>query len=247
MSSNLLIVATINATEITMAPEALKLRDKLLTQLKNIDSVTDGFLASEATDVLRATKDALKKLEAARKEAKAPALDIGKKIDGVADEFSSPLTEEIERLSRQLAAFQEEERRKAERARREAEELERRRLEQLEEERRKRVAEETAGRTGTLLQDLEIIEDKALKDIVEIRQDTAVATADVQKGVKVLTNYKFEITDPAAVYAKHPKICTVSINLAAAKAQMKNPVFAKKALAGEIPGLVVREEKKASV
>lgn len=247
-----MIVATIGATEITITTEAAKLRDRLVTELRNIDTVTDAYTAEEAAAVLRDAKGVLKKLESARAEAKAPAIDIGRKIDALAKEFSADMSAEIDRLAKQLAAWQEEERRRAERARREAEEAERRRLDQLEEERRKRVAEETAafnrgeGRTGTLSADLEIIEDKAAADIVAIRQEQVVEAAPV-KGVKVLTSYKFELTDPAALYAAKPDLCLIELNGPAVRAAMKNPVFAKKALAGEIPGLAVREEKKASV
>lgn len=241
-----LIRAHIGATDIEITAEARKMRDGLLTQLRNIDAVGDAFTADEAAGVLRDAKAALKQLENARSEAKAPVLDIGKKIDAAAKEFSGEMLTEIDRLSRQLAAWQEEERRKAERARREAEEAERRRLEELEEERRKRVAEETKGRTGTLVEDLEVIEDKAAADIVAIRQES-VAVAVPVKCVKVLTNHKFELTDPAAFFGAHPLLCLVEINVTAAKAAMKNPVFAKAALEGKIPGLVVREERKASV
>lgn len=99
------------------------------------DAITGPEENQWATDALRDVKRLLKQVEDGRKLAKAPALDLGRKIDAAAEEFCQPLIVEEKRLTGLLTSYQAEQQRIA----REAEQKRQAELaRQQEEERKKR-------------------------------------------------------------------------------------------------------------
>jgi len=101
------------------------------------DAITGPEENQWATDALRDVKRLLKQVEDGRKLAKAPALDLGRKIDAAAEEFCQPLIVEEKRLTGLLTSYQIEQQRIA----REAEVKRQAELARQQEEERKRQAE----------------------------------------------------------------------------------------------------------
>jgi len=101
------------------------------------DAITGPEENQWATDALRDVKRLLKQVEDGRKLAKAPALDLGRKIDAAAEEFCQPLIVEEKRLTGLLTSYQAEQQRIA----REAEQKRQAELQRQQEEERKRQAE----------------------------------------------------------------------------------------------------------
>lgn len=99
--------------------------------------ITDADTRQEVVDALREVNRLLRQVEEGRKAAKAPALELGRRIDHAAEEFSAPLAVEQKRLNETLTAYEVEQQRIA----REAEAKRQAELARKQEEERKRQAE----------------------------------------------------------------------------------------------------------
>lgn len=127
-------------------------------------AVTDSDTRQEVVDALREVNRLLKQVEEGRKAAKAPALELGRRIDHAAEEFSAPLAVEQKRLNETLTAYEVEQQRIAREAeaKRQAElarqqEEERKKREQIERQAREaeiaRLAAERAERDAKTAED----------------------------------------------------------------------------------------------
>lgn len=241
-----IIKYTGDAPCITIVGEAEAKKAALLTAAAGITVIADAFTLDDAVETFTAVKSYRRALEAARVEAKAPALDIGRRIDALAKEHDADLAAAEARLSGMIAEHQRVERRKADEARREAERKEAEIRAELTAKERARVAEETKSRTGSLANDLDVIRDQAEQAIVAVRVEAKAEAIVAPKGsVKIRTTLKHEVTDIALLHAARPDLTVIEVNDAAVRAALKNPTFAKSAQEGRIPGLTVREETKA--
>ena len=131
-------------------------RDGLLAMVRGVDQVRDLATAESAASALRSLKEFTRQIELARADAKAPVLDLGKRIDQLARDLTAELDAEADRLSRALGAWNAEQRRLQEerdrkareeeqriwREAQEKERLERERLAKAEAERREKAAAE---------------------------------------------------------------------------------------------------------
>ena len=78
MSPTLLITPALGSAIVSAAEEAKIDRDQLLHQASLVTTVADRIDADDATSVLRSLKAFVSTIEAQRKAAKEPALDIGR-------------------------------------------------------------------------------------------------------------------------------------------------------------------------
>lgn len=221
MSDNLIQISELADTEISLLPEAEKLKKQLLNQARTVETITDAFEADCAADVLKNISTAVKDMEATRKEVKAPVLELGRRIDGVAKEWLSDLDAEKKRINRTLGDYQAEQ----DRIRRDA-------------ERREREAQEKARREAE-----EALADGDEKAAAEATEKIAESSAKVSKaahrpeGVSVRTAYKFEVEDIDALFKAAPHLCKVEPDNAAIRAAIKKNQA--------IPGLRVWQESSA--
>jgi hypothetical protein len=126
---------------------ALATRDEILVRLRAGTAIPSPESAVRAAELLREAKGFCGLIESHRKAAKAPVLDIGRAIDGLALTLTSDMEVEVNRVGQLLAAFQEGERRREEDARRRAAEEQARILrEQQEREAKARAEADAAGR-----------------------------------------------------------------------------------------------------
>lgn len=235
--SEYLHLSGLSETQITILPDAAKVRDAALAKASCITAVTDAFESEMAADALRDLKTLERSIEDARKIVKAPVLELSRKIDATAKTFIERVSGEALRIGRLLGEYQAEERKKREAAEREARRKEEMRLAQLEQERRERIAQETQGRTGTLVEDLEKAEEEAVKDVIAIRQEASTVVAPNPSGVQTRGKTCWEIEDVGLLLRERPDLFSPD----------EKKIRAALKITEKIPGLRVWKEHKASV
>lgn len=193
--------------EVVVQKEAYLVREGALNEAKDIVEVSDAFTKEIAVDVLKQIKGITSDVEKARKELKAPVLELGKKIDTCAASYVENLQKEYNRINRLLSLYA-------------AEELKRQQEEQrrIEAEQRRLEAEKEAQRKQ--LEEAKSIEEKAeisekIETTVKLVADTkAVAKQATPKveGVTVKQSMDFEILDIEAVAIARPDLVIIKPN-----------------------------------
>lgn len=239
MSTALVITPNLGDAQVTAANAARAERDELLKSAAAVTTVADRLDADHATNVLRDLTAFSKRIETARTEAKAPALDLGRRIDALAKELAHAVTTEATRVSRIVGAFEAEERRKAESLRYEAE-REACRLAK-EAEAKAHQARRQAGNELDGDRAADAIREKAVEEIVAVRQAAAVAVAPKQAGTAVREDVVFEVIDIRALYAAHPELVNLEPNGTAIRAILRNAPNL------QVPGLRHWREAKLNV
>lgn len=160
-TANPIAVAGLESARVEIQADAYARRAEVIEAAKFCPSaVTDADTQTEVTNAVRDIKRLLKEVEDGRKAVKAPVLDIGRKIDAAAAEFTATLEAEANRLTGLLTTYETQQRRIAAEAeakrqeelkrQQEEAELARKRALLLETEaREKREAAERAAREAT--------------------------------------------------------------------------------------------------
>lgn len=96
-----------NADEVRIAvkQEAEDLKRNLIAQAACIKEVDDDFTAQCGAEIIVGIKRLIKEMEAARKDVKAPILEIGRKIDDIAKAFCESLVDEQCRINYMLIKY----------------------------------------------------------------------------------------------------------------------------------------------
>lgn len=239
MSDALVITPSLSAASVTAAEAARIERDELLLRCASITTVADRLDADHATGILRDLTAFTKRIEAARVEAKAPALEIGKRIDTLAKELAQAVTAEATRVSGVVGAFEAEERRKAEAARREAEAQAA--AIRYEAERKAAEARRLAGNALEADRAEDAVREKAAEQIVAVLQAATISEAAKAPGTAVREDVVFEVLDIRALHAAHPELVNLEPNGTAIRAILRaNPNL-------QVPGLRHWREAKLSV
>lgn len=136
--TDMLQVARLAEVQVAIQPEAIEQRDDLLQIAAQVREITDDASQSAAVSVMRSLKGMIKAVEDSRKAVKAPVLDIGRTIDGIAAEFVGLVEKESTRLNGLLSDYQA----KARKAAEEAERLRQAELKRQTEERERLEAEQ---------------------------------------------------------------------------------------------------------
>jgi hypothetical protein len=222
MSPSLLITPSVSAPIVSVDAEAKALRDKLLAEANTVTTVTDRLEADSAIVVLRSLSTFLKDIEASREAVKAPVLKIAREIDAMAKDLVALIKIEETRISRACGAFEAEERRKAEDARRAAE-AEAARI-AFEAAKATRAAMASAPNQEAAHRAADEISGQAQTAIHEVKA-AAVAIAPPKPAASTLrADVCFEVTDMAAFFAAQPTLVKLEPNGPAIRAILKaNP------------------------
>jgi hypothetical protein len=227
---NALQIRNTESVSIQIVPAAFTMRQDVLDDSATIIAVTTPGNQRAAVDAARAIASLIKAVETSRKEAKAPVLDLGQRIDATAKEFIKDVLAEEARLKRLLTDYEIEQRRIAAEAQ----------LKRFEEERR-RQAEEAArmAEIARQVQAAERAERQALnerdREAAETRRMVAEEAAAAERaaaaqrqanlpvvveaprvaGTVVRDEWTFEVTDLTAFAAAHPELVEITVKRAA--------------------------------
>jgi hypothetical protein len=170
-SNSLITVPGLAQAEVTINTTAYTRRAEIIEAANFCPpTVTDADTQAEVTNVLRDIARILKEVEQGRQEAKAPALEIGRKIDAAAKEFVGALDPHMKRLNGMLVAYETEQRRIAM-------EAERKRQEEI----RKQEAEQELARKRALLAETEAREKREAAERAAREATSAEARAKAQE------------------------------------------------------------------
>lgn len=229
MKKSLIITPNVSAPVVSVADEARTLRDLLLVDAGAVTTITDRLDADSAIAVLRQLNDFEKDIETQRESVKAPVLKIGREIDALAKELIADIHFHASRISRLCGAFEADERRKADEARRKAEMEAARIAFQAAEATRKAV--QSAPDQQAALNAADNIAGAAQTAIREVKQAALLIAPPKISASQLRTNIFFEVMDMSAFFAAQPALVTLEPNGTAIRAVLKsNPNI-------KIPGL----------
>jgi hypothetical protein len=234
MSDTLEIVVSgsLPSPQIELSPAAFNARTLALEasgRIKAIASVSDLDAAAGALTKL---KSLTRLVEDSRKEVKAPVLEVGRRIDGIAKDYLTPLEAEAKRLSVIVGSYQEAQRRKAEKEREEAAKAQ-----------ADAIAEMNAKQAEAVANGDEEAADAARAEAADKIAASQLAAINAEgpkpDGITSRTSWKFEVVDIAALYAARPELVVLQPHNAAIRAVVK--------MGAKIPGLRVWQEAAAIV
>ncbi len=105
MKTSLITVSTLDSIQLAPTPDAIAKRDELLALARKGTCVKSHDSAERATEVLRQLTTFVRTVEASRKDAKAPVLDLGKQIDGVASGLVDAIKQESDRINGLISTY----------------------------------------------------------------------------------------------------------------------------------------------
>ena len=248
---SLLTVQSTAGVAVEFVAEAYPKRDKAVAAAAGIISIVDPVEQSAAVTALRLLKAISKEVEASRKSAKAPVLDLGKRVDAIAEQFVAPVVVEEQRLTKLLTDFEVEQQRlrdeEARKAQADADRLaaaERKkadalRAQQSEAERELAAAREAAGDAETKeeLATARIAVEAALRRVLDLggRIDSAndaavvaqafptpVPKAAAPAGLTAQQPWTFEILDLKAFAAACPDLVEITPKRSAILAMIRD-------------------------
>jgi hypothetical protein len=226
---NALQIRNTESVSIQIVPAAFTMRQDVLDDSATIIAVTTPGNQKAAVDAARAIASLIKAVETSRKEAKAPVLDLGQRIDATAKEFIKDVLAEEARLKRLLTEYEIEQRRLAMEAERKRQEEERRRQAEenarLAEIARQVQAAERAERQALNERDREaaetrrmVAEEAAAAERAAAAQRQAnlpvVVEAPRVAGTIVREEWTFEVTDLRAFAQAHPDLVEITVRRA---------------------------------
>lgn len=110
MSTNALAILG-DGYQIAITPEAEKQKATIIEAARRVVAVTNSDTCDLAQSRLRSLASVRTAVESSRKQVKAPVLDLGKRIDGIAADFVADVIVEETRLSGLVAEFAREQQR----------------------------------------------------------------------------------------------------------------------------------------
>ena len=208
--------------EIGIVSQAHLMKKDAMHAARSVETVDDLFEAQFAAKAQKTLKSIINAMEESRKKAKAPIIEIGRNIDGIAKDFVTDVVVEEQRIAKLLGAYQRVERDKKVAAQRQA---------MIEENKIMIEQAQKAAESGDFTQS---IDDAALAKINQLREEVA-DKHDAVEGVKVKTTTKFEIVDEAELLAARPDLFSPD----------QSKIRQALKLTKTIPGLKTWEETKA--
>lgn len=243
----LITITGAEATQVLALPAALAKRDELLAIAKKGQRIASPESAGRATNLLRELKSFEKAINDSHATAKAPVLELGRKIDGLKKELTTEVVAEAARIGRLIGEFNAEQERAAAAARAAAEAEARRLRDEAERQQRearekaeaeakaaaakaaqetdalKRAQAERAAADAKQRAEQEAANAKAKLDAQLAAQAVVVASTTITKpaGVSTRSDVDFEVTDIAALYAANPSLIEMTVKRADLKAALK--------------------------
>jgi len=268
MTTELLTLSGLDSAELTATSAARARRDELLAAARRGTIVTTKEGAEKAGAILKDLKAFSRLIEDARKTVKERPLALCRDIDALATKLTKDIEFEASRISRLLGAWQAEQDRLAEEARRKAWEEEQRIRREAEEkakaeaaraEKEKAELEAKAARARSpekaaeWRKKAEQREEQSRTDsaahvaateqkIVETRVAAAAVAPEKPAGLATRQEICFKVTDITALYEAAPFLVTLQPNNAAIKAAIKGLAKGQ-----TLPGVEFWTEAKAIV
>lgn len=158
--SALLVIKAEQGFPLSIEADAIQLKNLAIQTLQEVVAVDPASLGKAATLMSNAA-GVIKRMEASRVEVKAPVLDLERRIDKMAKDFSAPIQSELDRVKRLVSDCH------AKEASRIAEENRKRE----EEERKVREAAEKIRREEAAIAEAKYqAEQKAIREVAEAEQ-----------------------------------------------------------------------------
>lgn len=217
-----------NGYQLTIAPEAMALRERALTKAAEVVSVTnpeESFVAGHRVREMAALRNIV---ERSRKMVKEPVLEVGRKIDQAAKDFIADVVVEETRIK----ALIEDHARKVAEERRIAEEAERRAAEEARAAREAaEAAREAAEKTGRIADVVLAREaERSRLEALAARREAADETHAAKQPDEVRWTWDFEVTDletvrrsDAALVRIEPNVSEIKRRIAQAAEQYSDP------------------------
>ena len=265
-TANPIAVRGVSAVQVEIAAEAYSRRAETLDTVKFAPkSITCADTRQEVANALAGVNRLLKEVESGRKEVKAPVLEVGRKIDATAEEFSAPLAvaqkalqailtkdaEEQARIAREAEANRQAElRRQQEEERARQAELDR----QAREVEQAKLAAERAAREAQNAEARAKAQEAARKAAEEssalaAQKEKEAAAAKLEQaelmrvsvaparatGTTTRTAWTFDVLDVHALYMARPELVQLSVRRSEVLDLIRSGTR-------EIPGLNIRHE-----
>lgn len=225
---------------VSTTDEARSIASNLHTELSAITVVNSPATQSAATEIARDAQSFLKLLEASRKDVKAPILEIGRKVDKLADELAAPVKQEMDRVGKMCSKFRE-----AEQARVAQEAKEKREREfaamnaKVEADRLAREAEAKITNEADLQAAIKAeAEAKAKQQAMYDELTKPPPAVNKSEGSTTKKVLMIEVLDIHALYKAAPHLVKLEANIAAIKATCNKD--------SHFPGLKLTEENATS-
>jgi single-stranded DNA-specific DHH superfamily exonuclease len=238
---------------LSITKEALALKASALNNAGSISEVCSKETLDNAAAVVSEIKGILKKLETSRTEIKRPVLDLGKRIDTVAQEYATELVLQANRLQASISAYYREEAEKAEAQRKMLEALaEKRRLKAeaearaAEEERRKLEAAARASadqeKAAALAKEAAArqAEAEAARLKAEASAPAPVAAPARAEKMSVRKVWKYKVTNIHEVYRHKPELVNLEPRTNAILAEIRAGMT-------DCPGLEIWAEEEVTI
>jgi hypothetical protein len=210
---------------ITVTPAAEQQKQTIIEAARRVVAVTDQDTCDLANARIKALASVRNVVEKSRTEVKAPVIELGRKIDGIAKDFVADVIAEESRLSELVTGYAREVQRKAREAQAAAE--------------AQRKQEEAARRA----QEAQPEQERAAPE-AEAPVAAAVALPAVPAlPTGVTETVDFLVEDIAAFYAKFPQLCEVTVKRAEVLKQIKRSL-AKNGKLPTVPGLKIFQNIK---
>lgn len=266
---SLLRIGDTKSVVVEITPEAYADRTRAIAAASEVTAVTTAVEQATAVTALRALKALAKQVETSRKEAKAPVLELGRRIDATAETFIRDITVDDARVTALLTAYEVEQQRIAA----EAEKVRQAEVARLAEEERKKQAEiqrqiaeaekqqseareaaqnaESREELAEAARKAEAAKAELLKlgvtmqrseDAVIVAQSVPVPVAAPPRptGTTVRQPWTFEVTDIRALYNARPDLCDITPRRSVILAEIAQGLR-------QLPGLTIRQETKVGV
>ena len=249
---------------ITITPEAERQKATILTAARAVVAVTDNDSCDIAQSRLRSLASVRTAVESSRKIVKAPVIDLGKKIDGIAADFvadvvaeearlSALVTEyarEQQRIKREAELAAEQERQRVERERHEAEMAAQREAARIERERQ--AAEKAAHEAEIARLKAEAAQSEEGQRAARVAQEKALA-AQREAEARAESARRQAEADAAAAREREEaaRIAAAAVMVAAAPAGVREEIDYEVedilAFVAKFPQLCRIEPKRADV
>jgi DNA polymerase III alpha subunit (gram-positive type) len=266
---SLLKIGDTTTVAVEIVPESYAERTRAIAAASSVSVVTTAAEQATAVTALRSLKALTKQVEASRKEAKAPVLELGRRIDATAETFLRDITVEDARVTALLTAYEVEQRRIAAEAekvrqaevdrlaaeeRQKQSEIQRQIAEAEKQQREAREAAQNAESRDELAaaaRKAEAAKAELLKlgvtmqrseDAVIVAQSVPVPVAAPPRpaGTSVRQPWTFDLTDIRALYNARPDLCEITPRRSVILAEIAQGLR-------QLPGIVIRQETKVGV
>ncbi len=242
MSGEMIAVTGVGDVQIVIEPTAREQRDALLAEAAEITAVANGFDQEVAVGVLARLEDISRGVEKARKAVKEPVLEVGRRIDGVAREFSDLIVSESGRIGKLIASYRQT--LQAAIAKKEAEERARRM--QLIEEANREKARLEAEAAKAKTEEQRLAAEAKTQELVRQTNAALVESKQAEVNAKMRPagivekgSWKFEVEDIGKVFEARPDLCLIEPNGAAIRGAIKAGLR-------QCPGLRIFKDSKVT-